>query len=229
MRILAPSLLGADFKHLEQEIKTVEQAGAGYLHLDVMDGAFVPSISFGMPVIASLRGCTDLIFDVHMMVDEPVRYVNDVRKAGADLICIHAEACRHLDSAISRIHETGAKAGIALNPATPVSVIDLILPRVDMVLLMSVNPGFGGQTFIPYTLEKVRQLKKRILELGLDTDIQVDGGVTLDNAKDLLEAGANILVAGSSVFRGDAGTNVKKFLKIFDTCSELPERMADNL
>ncbi len=229
MRILAPSLLGADFKHLEQEIKTVEQAGAGYLHLDVMDGAFVPSISFGMPVIASLRGCTDLIFDVHMMVDEPVRYVNDVRKAGADLICIHAEACRHLDSAISRIHETGAKAGIALNPATPVSVIDLILPRVDMVLLMSVNPGFGGQTFIPYTLEKVRQLKKRILELGLDTDIQVDGGVTLDNAKDLLEAGANILVAGSSVFRGDVGTNVKKFLKIFDTCSELPERMADNL
>ena len=229
MRILAPSLLGADFKHLEQEIKTVEQAGAGYLHLDVMDGAFVPSISFWMPVIASLRGCTDLIFDVHMMVDEPVRYVNDVRKAGADLICIHAEACRHLDSAISRIHETGAKAGIALNPATPVSVIDLILPRVDMVLLMSVNPGFGGQTFIPYTLEKVRQLKKRILELGLDTDIQVDGGVTLDNAKDLLEAGANILVAGSSVFRGDVGTNVKKFLKIFDTCSELPERMADNL
>ena len=229
MRILAPSLLGADFKHLEQEIKTVEQAGAGYLHLDVMDGAFVPSISFGMPVIASLRGCTDLIFDVHMMVDEPVRYVNDVRKAGADLICIHAEACRHLDSAISRIHETGAKAGIALNPATPVSVIDLILPRVDMVLLMSVNPGFGGQTFIPYTLEKVRQLKKRILELGLDTDSQVDGGVTLDNAKDLLEAGANILVAGSSVFRGDVGTNVKKFLKIFDTCSELPERMADNL
>lgn len=216
MTILAPSLLGADFRNLERDIKTVEEAGAGYLHLDVMDGAFVPSLSFGMPVIASLRGCTNLPFDVHMMVEEPVRYVKDLREAGADLICVHAEACRHLDSAIARIRQTGAKAAVALNPATPVSAIDLILPQVDMVLIMSVNPGFGGQKFIPYTVEKVRALRKRVRSLGLSTDIQVDGGITPDNVEDVLDAGANVIVAGSSVFRGDAGTNVKKFLEIFE-------------
>lgn len=214
MYVLAPSLLGADFKNLEREIKAVEEAGARYLHLDVMDGAFVPSISFGMPVITSLRGCTDMIFDVHMMVEEPVRYVDDVRAAGADLICIHAEACRHLDSAIARIRRTGARAGIALNPATPVSAVDLVLPLVDMVLVMSVNPGFGGQKFIPYTLDKIKALRKRIQELGLNTDIEVDGGVTLDNVKGILDAGANVIVAGSSVFRGNAAENTGKFLDI---------------
>lgn len=214
MYVLAPSLLGADFKNLEREIKAVEEAGARYLHLDVMDGAFVPSISFGMPVITSLRVCTDMTFDVHMMVEEPVRYVDDVRAAGADLICIHAEACRHLDSAIAKIRQTGARAGIALNPATPVSAIDLVLPLVDMVLVMSVNPGFGGQKFIPYTLDKIKALRKRIQELGLNTDIEVDGGVTLGNVKGILDAGANVIVAGSSVFRGDAGENTGKFLDI---------------
>lgn len=216
MTILAPSLLGADFKNLQRDIETVEQAGAKYLHLDVMDGAFVPSISFGMPVIASLRSCTDMTFDVHMMVEEPVRYVEDLRRAGADLICVHQEACRHLDSTISRIHQTGARAGVALNPATPISSIDLVLPLVDMVLIMSVNPGFGGQKFIPYTVEKVRTLRKRLTELGLDTDIQVDGGVTLDNVESLLEAGANVIVAGSSVFKGDPGSNVREFLRTFE-------------
>ncbi len=220
MAILAPSLLGADFKNLERDIRAVEQAGAGYLHLDVMDGAFVPSISFGMPVIAALRGCTGLTFDVHMMVEEPARYIKDVREAGADIICVHAEACRHLDSTISQIHEAGAKAAVALNPSTPVSAVDLVLPQTDMVLVMSVNPGFGGQKFIPYALDKVRNLKKRVRELGLDTDIQVDGGVTLQNAPELLEAGANVLVAGSSVFRGDPGENVKEFIKIFERAGQ---------
>lgn len=215
MYILAPSLLGADFRRLEDEIKAVEQAGAGYLHLDVMDGAFVPSISFGMPVIAALRKCSGMVFDVHMMVEEPIRYVRDVREAGADLICVHAEACRHLDSTLGEIRRSGARVGVALNPATPISAVDLVLPQVDMVLLMTVNPGFGGQKLIPYAVEKVRELRERIIKLGLATDIQVDGGVTPDNVEELLRAGANVIVAGSAVFRGDAGKNVKAFLDIF--------------
>lgn len=215
MYILAPSVLGADFKKLGQEIETVAAAGAEYIHLDVMDGAFVPSISFGMPVISSIRSCTDKIFDVHMMVEEPGRYVNDMKNMGADLICVHAEACRHLDRTIHQIKEAGCKAGVALNPATPISAIDWILPEADMILIMSVNPGFGGQKFIPYALEKVRALRKRLDELGLDTDIQVDGGVTPDNVRSLIEAGANIFVAGSAVFKGDAAANTKAFLEIF--------------
>ena len=216
MIILAPSLLGADFKHLEQDIKAVEQAGAMYLHLDVMDGAFVPSISFGMPVIKALRSCTDMVFDVHMMVEEPARYVDVVRECGADLICVHAEACKHLDSTVRQIRQSGAKAGVALNPATPLAAVEMVLPLVDMVLVMSVNPGFGGQKFIPYTVEKVRNLRRKLDEMGLAADIQVDGGVTLANVEELLKAGANVIVAGTSVFQGDAGENVGRFLEIFD-------------
>lgn len=214
MRILAPSLLGADFKHMEQEIRAVEKAGAQYIHLDVMDGAFVPSISFGMPVIASLRSCTERVFDVHMMVEKPERYIDDIRACGADIICVHAEACIHLDSVISRIKASGARAGVALNPATPIHVLEQILPQVDMVLIMTVNPGFGGQSFIPYTLEKVRALRAWCDRLGLTMDIEVDGGISAANVRPVLEAGANVIVAGSAVFKGDAYENARELMEL---------------
>ena len=203
MLILAPSILGADFKKLGAQVEAVDRAGAQYIHLDVMDGEFVPSISFGMPLIQSLRSCTDKIFDVHMMVREPGRYTEAMKEAGADLICVHAEACTHLDRTVKHIKEAGLKAGVALNPATGTEVLEYVLDDLDMVLIMSVNPGFGGQKFIPYTIEKIRKVRKMCTERGLTTDIQVDGGVTCENAGQLIEAGANILVAGSSVFRGD--------------------------
>ena len=160
MYILAPSVLAADFGKLAEDTAKAREGGASYLHLDVMDGAFVPSISFGMPVIASLRGYTDLVFDVHMMVEDPGRYVESIRAAGADIITVHQEACTHLDRVIGQIKASGAKAGVALNPATPVSTLECVLDQVDMVLVMSVNPGFGGQKFIPYTLDKVRALRQ---------------------------------------------------------------------
>ena len=216
MNRLAPSLLGCDFSCIKDQIQALEQAGAHYLHLDVMDGAFVPSISFGMPLISSIRKCTGMVFDVHMMVQEPGRYAAAMKEAGADLFCVHQEACLHLDRTINQIKELGMKAGVAINPATPVSVLDCVLDQVDQILIMTVNPGFGGQKFIPYTLDKVKNLREMMNHRGINADIQVDGGVTLENAPLLLKAGANILVAGSSVFSGDPGANTKAFIKILN-------------
>lgn len=215
MYILAPSILAADFKKLGEEVRCAADAGAEYIHIDVMDGMFVPSISFGMPVVKSLRSCTDKVFDVHMMVEEPGRYAKDMKDAGADLLCVHQEACCHLDRTIHQIKELGMKAGVALNPATPVSTLEYILDQVDMVLVMSVNPGFGGQKFIPYALNKIRALRQMIEERGLPVDIEVDGGVTLSNLNEVLDAGANVIVAGSAVFKGDAAENTRRFVNAF--------------
>ena len=212
---VAPSVLAADFAELGSQLRAVSEAGAEWIHLDVMDGAFVPSISFGMPVIKSIRRVTDRVFDVHMMVEEPGRYVEDVKKAGADVITVHAEACKHLDPVIRQIKEAGCRAGVALNPATPVSVLEHILDQVDMVLIMTVNPGFGGQKFIPYTIEKVKAVRRLCDERGLTTDIQVDGGISAANVREVLEAGANIFVAGSAVFGTDPAARTREMVEIF--------------
>lgn len=214
MNCLSPSILAADFSRLGEQIRELDEAGAQYVHIDVMDGMFVPSISFGLPVIQSIRECSERIFDVHLMIEEPIRYISDFADAGADLITVHAESCRHLDRTIDTIKEKGLLAGVALNPATPLSALSCVLPKVDMVLIMTVNPGFGGQSLIPYTLDKVRDLKKMIDAQGLKTDIEVDGGINLSNVEEAMAAGANIIVAGSAVFQGDVTENVEGFLKI---------------
>ena len=210
MNILSPSILAADFTQLGEEIRRADEAGAQYIHYDVMDGMFVPSITFGMPVLSSIRKITDRILDVHLMIENPERYIDEFADCGADIITVHAESCRHLDRVISQIHQKGIKAGVALNPATSLSVLDYILDKVDMVLIMTVNPGFGGQKFIESSYDKIRELKKRITEKKLQTDIQVDGGINTKTLPGVLEAGANIIVAGSAVFKGDIQKNVQE-------------------
>ena len=206
---IAPSLLAADFFDLSSQMKLLKEGNIEVLHLDVMDGMFVPSISFGMPVISSLRKSVDFFFDVHMMVENPERYIEDFYNSGADGITIHFEACKHIDRTISQIKSLGLRSGISINPATPVSLLENIVSEVDMVLIMSVNPGFGGQKFIPYSLDKIRELSKMREKKNPKLLIQVDGGVGVDNIKALSDAGVGEFVAGSSVFKGDILKNIK--------------------
>ena len=217
--ILAPSILAADFKNLGQEMKKTEENGARYLHFDVMDGMFVPSISFGMPVLASIKDGTSQTMDVHLMVQEPIRYVEAFQKAGADILTVHLEACEDVKATIDKIRECGMKVGLSICPETEAEALKPYLKEVDMILVMSVHPGFGGQKFIPYTLEKIKKLRGMLNEAGLTTDIEVDGGVNAANVREVLDAGANVIVAGSAVFKNDAAANTKEFLKIFEEYS----------
>lgn len=209
---LAPSILSADFSKLLEDIKKVEQAGCEYLHIDVMDGHFVPNITIGAPVVRSLKGKVDMVFDVHLMIEKPERYLEDFAKAGADIITVHQEACTHLHRTIEQIHALGKKAGVSLNPATSLETLRYVLHEVDMFLIMTVNPGFGGQKFIESMIPKINLLRAMLDEQGLSTDIEVDGGITPDNVRLVVEAGANIVVAGSAIFgKEDIAGTVLKF------------------
>ncbi|SDB20314.1 ribulose-phosphate 3-epimerase [Pseudobutyrivibrio sp. YE44] len=212
-RCLAPSILSADFGILKEQLQLIDEAGAQYVHFDVMDGLYVPSISFGLPVLNTIRKYTDRLFDVHLMIMDPERYVKDFAEAGADIITVHAESTKHLDATIDLIKKSGVMAGVALNPATPISAIEHVLDKVDMVLIMTVNPGFGGQSLIPYTVDKVRELSELCRQKHLKLDIEVDGGINMDTIDQVLEAGANIIVAGSAVFKGDIKANTEALLE----------------
>ncbi|SDK43217.1 ribulose-phosphate 3-epimerase [Natronincola ferrireducens] len=200
---LAPSILSADFSNLLAEVEKVEKAGCDLLHIDVMDGHFVPNITLGPPIVKSLKGKTKMPFDVHLMIEKPDNYIGDFVEAGADIISVHSEACTHLHRTVQHIKKHGVKAAIALNPATPLSVLDYVLEDLDMILIMTVNPGFGGQSFIPSTIDKIKALKNMIERRNLNIDIQVDGGIKPDNIHLVTEAGANVIVAGSAIFNSE--------------------------
>ena len=212
--ILAPSILAADFNNLGEEMKKTERNGAQYIHFDVMDGMFVPSISFGMPVLKSIHDTTEQIMDAHLMVQEPIRYIEAFKEAGADIVTIHLEACENVEETIAKIRECGMKVGLSICPETSEKEVEHLLSKIDRLLVMSVHPGFGGQKFIPESLDKIRAIRKMIEEQELNVDIQVDGGIYLTNVREVLDAGANIIVAGSAVFKGEPAQNTKEFMEI---------------
>ena len=216
MNILSPSILSADFANLGRDILEAHNAGAKYLHVDVMDGKFVPSISFGMPVIKSIRSVSDIVFDVHLMIEEPIRYIKEFVESGADIITIHLEACENVQATIDKIHEMGVKAGLSIKPGTPVESLLPYLDKVEMILMMSVEPGFGGQKYIEASTERIRQVRAMLDERNLSTDLQVDGGINVDNVSVVLDAGVNVVVAGSAIFGGNIEEKTKAFMEKLD-------------